>query len=212
LRQNVDMKESYLASVLRFAVKGFVFRTDAMQILLASLVPAYFQAKGVAMPEGTANIVLTYIAYGTITFMALRFVTAPYFIWKEQNETIDALQKVMDEPKRLSAKNQAEHLTKLKMSLADDVGKLKYLALIHGIGRNTGPKNSVSDFFAASNRASALVEQLPNSDDLAKRCREFICQCNIVFGDDRDNHINMDSRKIVSDLGQDIINELHSEN
>jgi hypothetical protein len=202
------MKEGYLASVLRFAVKGFVFRTDAMQIILASLVPAYFQLRGMAMPDGIANIVLTYIAYGTVAFVMLRFVTAPYFIWKEQNAKIFTLQDIVDEPKRLSAKRQAEYTTELKLELSKLIGSVSSFALEHG------PLNKSTEFWSKIqddiDLTRAKASELSHNEELWGVCNDTIHFIGIVLRDKQEHRINQEDRDKLNELSKKTLKLLQS--
>lgn len=202
------MKENYLTSVLRFALKGFVLRTDAMQIILASLVPAYFQARGVAMPDGIANIVLTYIAYGAIAFVTLRFVTAPYFIWKEQNAKILALQDIVDEPKRSSAKRQAEYITDLKLELSTLIGGVSSFALEHGpLNKSIEFWNKIQDDI---DLARAKANELSHNEELWDLCNDTIHFIGLVLRDKQEHKINQEDRNKLNELSKKTLKLLQS--
>ena len=98
--QDGIMEESYFWALWRFAVRGFALKTDTMQIILASVVPAAYYLLGKPMPEGTTSAILAYVGMTTLTFVAMRFIVAPYFVWKEQNGKIRELRNELDAPDR----------------------------------------------------------------------------------------------------------------
>ncbi len=152
---------------------------------------------------------LPWIGAANVVFLMTNWWLSAGHIADEDRTEIEQVKNILALSNSDESKLQNEHVAKLKLSLADDVGTLIYLALIPGIGRNMAGTGSVSKFSAALNGAKEKVEQLPNQNELSAKCREFIHHCGIVFADDRENVVNQESRKIVSDLGQDILNTLY---
>lgn len=119
------MGESFLGAVTRFAFKGIVLRTDGMQIVAASVMPAIFRALGWPMPESAQVASLAYIGYAIAAFVILRFLTAPYFIWKEDKALIAGLEQALASPKQRERQIIAERLADERFRLSEEVTRIR---------------------------------------------------------------------------------------
>jgi hypothetical protein len=111
----------YIGLVLSFAFRRSTIRTDVMQILAASALPAFAKFAGLKMPESASGDVLAYIGLATIAFIFLRLVSAPFFIWREQIGEIGALKLELSAPERIELERMAKLRAKKRVALAAEI-------------------------------------------------------------------------------------------
>ena len=107
-------------------------KLDGAQILVAAFLPALFRLMGWPMPAESQAAVFAYIGYSILAFVVIRFVTAPYFIWKEQNTKISTLTESLSAPQQHEesklrerfAENAAEAISLLSDFLIQDTYNL----------------------------------------------------------------------------------------
>lgn len=203
------MQESYLGSLWRFAVRGFVFKNDTMQIILASMLPAAYLWSGKPMPDGETSKVLAYFGMTTVTFVAVRFIVAPYFVWKEQNQKIKTLEAALMEPSLKLAEKSAEYVFSRKIELAKLIGlmldeSLKYWRSVGG-----GPSSDIGTFLVAKKHAGQIVTEFSYEKELYTDVIDFIQACSLVIRDTQEGTPNSDGRGKIHELGQKILKVLH---
>lgn len=121
----------YIGLVLSFSLRRSTIRTDIMQILAASALPAAAKFAGIKMPETASNDMLAYIGLATIAFIVLRLLCAPYFIWREQTAHIRDLKLELSKPERLVFAKIAEHRAKARAKLAAALEDYQTLAFVN---------------------------------------------------------------------------------
>jgi hypothetical protein len=115
--QNRPMLWQYIGLILSFSLRRSTIRTDIMQILAASALPAAAKFAGLKMPETASNDILAYIGLATIAFIVLRLLCAPYFIWREQVGNIGELRAELSRPERLVLAKLAKHRARARAKL-----------------------------------------------------------------------------------------------
>jgi hypothetical protein len=114
----------YLGRVWTFAFRRFALRTDAMQILAASLVPMIAPYLGVQNPSQANSEVLAYIGMAILALVVIRLLSAPYFIWREDQAEIRELRHELDAPDRREMEAGLDHRIALRRELAEKLAKL----------------------------------------------------------------------------------------
>jgi hypothetical protein len=114
---------SWLFEVIKRALIPAPRLTDTLQILAASALPALSQFAGLSLPAGAPQSVLAYIGLIALCFLAIRFLWAPYAIWREKEATITSLNAELAKPERMIfaeiAKHRAEARAQLTVALED---------------------------------------------------------------------------------------------
>jgi len=184
------MSASYLTAILRFTFRRLVLRTDALQIILASAIPALYHWAGLKMPAGLPTTTLAFIGYAALGWLTLRLVTAPYFIWREQNERIRSLEDEVNSPELVERKILAERRAGLRIELVDILGKLKVSAL----NRNRPRDADLLEMHELTTRATAVAEQFSHDQILIQGTRDFTQYCNVLM-DEKTNSENTESTR-----------------
>jgi hypothetical protein len=119
------MGETYLEAIAHFAWRRSLVLTDRLSIIIGVLVPAIARVTGKPVAEDLAST----LAWGAIIIVlggvALRLITAPYFIWREQNKTIAELRAGLAAPEH--SMKQAIHAD----IAAARIGLFEQLSRIH---------------------------------------------------------------------------------
>ena len=115
----------YISSVWRFATYRSVSRLDIWQIIAASGVPLYYKVMGWPMPSDTAIWALANLGLLTFGYIAIRFLTAPYFVWREDQEKIAVLTTELNSPKLIERQRIAEHMATVKMSYQKEITRVR---------------------------------------------------------------------------------------
>lgn len=118
------MGESYLAAILRFALRRSFTLTDRLSVIAGVLVPAIWQTTGKPMPEWLAPYVAWTIIIAVGGGVTLRFVTAPYFIWREQNATINALKIELAKPELSIKARMHDNIASARVDLLDQLMRI----------------------------------------------------------------------------------------
>ncbi|MBH1945496.1 hypothetical protein I5L01_14815 [Erythrobacter sp. YJ-T3-07] len=119
---------SYIGQLLEFALRGSVRQADKWQIIGATALPSLllgvaFQLAGLAVPVIEAAEFPTYLGYGLIAWIAIRFfLIGPYALYNEQLAETAQLRLELSKPERMilehlakkKAKNRIKLLTLLK--------------------------------------------------------------------------------------------------
>jgi hypothetical protein len=123
------MHEYYLATVLRFAFRGSVLRTDHLSVVLAVAVPTAFMAAGKPVPEQVQDYIALSIATFALAAIGLWLLCAPYFIWKDQRTEIADLRRQLDSPNRIEREKLAEIMAQERKKVVDEVHRIRRFVL-----------------------------------------------------------------------------------
>jgi hypothetical protein len=115
---------AYFGRVWSFAFQKFTIRTDGMQIVAASLVPLLAPYLGIKNPSQANSEVLAYIGMAVLALILIRLLCAPYYIWKEDQATIDRLVAELEAPERRAQASMEEHRDALRRELGDKLADL----------------------------------------------------------------------------------------
>lgn len=121
------MVSRYVRAVLERTFTGFVPLVDAMQILMASAVPLYFWWRGHEMPADTVTNVLAWIGIAALGYVALRLLTAPYFIWLDQEKKISELNIEIQAPNHATKISASQKLHERQHKFWDEASALASL-------------------------------------------------------------------------------------
>lgn len=172
---------TYLRAVLTRTFRGFVPVIDAMQVIMASAVPLFFYARGIKMPDDTVTAVLSYIGIAAVTYGGLRFLSAPFFIWRDQQQEISRLRSELSRPQR-EARSAADAKLRDRQHLFWDQAS----ALVsHLRQRRPGPHdwNNSTD----QRISSAIEAVLPTLESLRVHsashsvAQDIVQQCKIIW-------------------------------
>ena len=116
----------YLIKIFGFTFRGLVIRTDALQILLAAAFPSIYHIMGWPMPSELAPSIAAYIGYAVGTFLLMRLVAAPYFIWKEDQKKIKSIEDKLLLPDKRAKEQMLKAITKRRIDLIDQVNEITF--------------------------------------------------------------------------------------
>jgi hypothetical protein len=114
----------YLARVIAFTLRGSVRQADSWQIVAGgTALPSIalgiiYGLLGRRMPTIEQAEWASYFGYGLITWLALRFFVAPFFIWKELYAETTELRLELTKPERMVMEHLAKHRAKARAKLA----------------------------------------------------------------------------------------------
>lgn len=91
---------NYLFRCIGFAIQKSIRGADALSILAALAIPAWYWWKDKPMPENILGFYAFCILAVIAAFILVRLFTAPYFMWKEDQKTIKALEKKLLNPEK----------------------------------------------------------------------------------------------------------------
>ncbi len=202
------MVRTYIGLLLYFSFRRFVFRTDALEILAAAFLPAAFRALGFPMPEGANNAVLAYIAYGVAALVIIRLLLAPYFVWKEDQNTIDGFKNQLDSPRRIERDRIAEHMATLKTNVSSQVSYLVEIALNYGSVEQA--KKELDKIASHQTFLNAAAQELSTEPELSQNLREVTHLAMCVLADKMASRIEMDVRESLFAKSQKLLRQLQS--
>lgn len=119
---------TYLGRVWTFAFRRFALRTDAMQVVAASAIPLLAPYLGIKNPTQVSSEVLAYIGMAALALIAIRILSAPYFIWKEDQNLIEEQREELEAPDRREIEAGLEHRILLRRELVEKMAKLVAMA------------------------------------------------------------------------------------
>lgn len=108
----------FFGRLLRFAARGFVVRTDALQIVVAAAAPGLASMLGIELPANASDSLAAYLLLVVLAWATLRLVTAPYFIWKEDQETIRGLEERLGRPGQVRREETARITAQARATFA----------------------------------------------------------------------------------------------
>ncbi|NVD45835.1 hypothetical protein [Qipengyuania atrilutea] len=136
----------YIGQVLAFTFRGSVRQTDSWQIVaggtaLPSLaLGAIYGLLGRDMPTIEQAEWATYFGYGLITWLAIRFLIAPFFIWKEQHEETAKLRLELSKPEQMIMQRLATHRAKARAKLAAELEDFQTHSFLKSLKRMKKPR------------------------------------------------------------------------
>lgn len=101
------MLRSYIAELLKFTFRGLALRAESLQILAALGLPALSYLTGWKITEDALEAIPAYIVFALLWFGLIRFITAPYFIWQRDQQTIKSVETELSNLK--NADNSLNH-------------------------------------------------------------------------------------------------------
>lgn len=123
----------YMGRVLAFTFRGSVRQADGWQIVAGgTALPSIalgviYGFLGQNMPTIEQAEWATYFGYGLVTWLAIRFLIAPFFIWKEQYQEAAELRLELSKPERKVLEHMAKHRAKAR------VKAIKKLEALHTV-------------------------------------------------------------------------------
>jgi len=171
------MVAKYLSLVLRYAVERSFRLTDRLSVFAALVAPAVFHLWGKAVPERFG----VYLAVGILTFVGsvilLRLLTAPYFIWSEQNDEITELEKKLAKPQQIERHRIGELLGTVRARLVDELSEIRQHALRYKFNEDQSRRSPVS---LPSSDAEQLLTQPSYDEELTAIGRDYIQRAHAI--------------------------------
>lgn len=124
--QTLRMVWQYIGLVLSFAFRRTTLAIDSLQVLAASAIPALANLAGLKMAPSIQNEALAYIGAIGIALVAIRLLSAPFFIWREQVGELAQLRLELSRPERMELKRLAKLKAKRKLRLAEAINDFNY--------------------------------------------------------------------------------------
>lgn len=107
----------FLHRVFNKAFAPTVRVVDAVGIVLPPAIGGVYWLTGAPVPDGLGEAVGAWVMGGAAMILFLRFVTAPYLIWKEDQTFIEKLEHKLDDPKRRAQESLRSEFAKDRASL-----------------------------------------------------------------------------------------------
>lgn len=117
----------YLEQVSRRALSPAVRVTDGLQIASASALPAVGKFLGLKMPYSIGTDALSYIGAAAMAFIAIRFLWAPYALWKDQIIETGKLRLELSKPEQMIQKHMAKQRAKARLKLIKKIHRWQSL-------------------------------------------------------------------------------------
>jgi hypothetical protein len=117
----------YLLRVLAFTFRGTVRQADSWQTVLGgTALPSIglgvvYGLLGRHVPTISQAEWASLFGYGLVTWLAVRFVIAPFFIWREQYEETTELRLELSKPERMVMEHLTKHRAKARAKLAAEL-------------------------------------------------------------------------------------------
>jgi hypothetical protein len=124
------MAETFLGAVFRFATKRSFVRSDQLAVFAGLMVPAAAKMWGrESMRDDLFAYVAMAILIGIAGMVILRFVTAPYFVWREQKAITQNLKDELARPETAMRTRITDDLADTRIRLAE-----RLILLHHKLG------------------------------------------------------------------------------
>ncbi|MGX8007937.1 hypothetical protein ACVDG8_002475 [Mesorhizobium sp. ORM8.1] len=107
------------------AFSGSVLFTDKLSIVAGVFVPAAFEFAGKPVTEAVQGYVAAFIVLAVGGGIVLRLLTAPYFIWKEDQGRISALQSALDAPAQRQREKLAELIAQERIKTVEVITRVR---------------------------------------------------------------------------------------
>ena len=158
---------AYLGEVGRRAFSPTARMTDALQVVAASALPAVGKVFGLNIPATAEADILAYIGLAAVAYIAIRFIWAPYAIWKDDRVEVAQLKIELSKPERLIIENMAKIQAKKRVKLSRQIQKMHMVAFYRdGHGRAIDQLNK--EFIASIHLAQNCGLETEFSDHLEK--------------------------------------------
>lgn len=115
---------SYGSRILEKALAPTIRAIDVLGFTLPPIVAAYYWLVGRTMPEEIGQAIGLWILGGGLTFIAVRLLSAPYFVWREDQARIAELQTQLDAPERQAEAEMRLFTTGLRKEISKALGEL----------------------------------------------------------------------------------------
>ena len=144
--------------------------TDSLQVVAASALPAIANFAGVELSSSAEGNVFAYIGLAALSLFGIRFLWAPYSIWKAQTETIGELERELANPERMVLERLAKYRAK-------DIMKLVEIA--HDISMSTYRDDDERDLLISNqfNKAHRLSSRIGLPDKFVTCLSRFSAVC-----------------------------------
>lgn len=187
----------YIGLVLSFAFRRTTNAIDGAQVIIASLIPAVAVVTRVHTPPDIGNILLAYIGLAAISLLLVRLVSAPFFIWRENQADLDRLREELLKPNRIELKSLAKKRARVRLQIAKQVGKIRWEMAF--LASTTDPdaleeKGKLLD--TLFNRAMELVGLLPTSEILKSAVQRLHQGFEIIRKGDQTDEIVKNCNRI----------------
>jgi len=97
---------------------------DSIGFTLPPVVGFAYWFSGLPVPDGLAEITAALVVGGAAVVLFIRFVTAPYFIWREDQSIIEALNRKIKDPAELTKAKIAEFESARRIELIEDLNRI----------------------------------------------------------------------------------------
>tara|TARA_A100001391_G_scaffold204831_1_gene202058 strand:+ start:338 stop:973 length:636 start_codon:yes stop_codon:yes gene_type:complete len=141
--------------------------TDVVGFCFPPMVAVYFNIRGQDMPDGFETWMLALIGYAFAGVLVLRLLSAPYFIWKEDQARICQLEMSLDRPNQQMRERLAETLASSRIQLADGLSTFNHFVLSYEAEENHKP-NAVFVLMRQIEPMNSLKERFMGDAEFAK--------------------------------------------
>ena len=204
---------SFLGEIVTFAVRGSVLLTDRLSIVIGPFVTLGLRAAGRDVGDSVSDTIAIGIAITVATVIALRFLCAPYFIWRAQNKCIVDLEAEIASPELIERKWLAEYVAETRAKLARALADLSVMShedyIWNGrlIGEDTSRRHK--EYFAARSIVKALSDELSYLPELRENCLTFVNRCDILIDQHKRHEDSRETRKELYLLQRELFRTLH---
>lgn len=192
----------YSIRILEKALSPTLRAMDVLGFTIPPIVAGYYGLAGKPMPEEIGQAIAFWILGGSIALILLRLVSAPYFVWREDQDKIAELMMEVAAPLRGEMMKLAEIRAEARAEVADNLSAMNTITERARLGNDQARQK--------------LIELMERNDGLIGRlnaCRVFdeaythyaLLSLDRVEGKDSGNN----SERL--DLGNALLSYLHGE-
>lgn len=165
----------YLKRLFAFTFLRFTWRVDGAQILAASFLPAIGSRWGFDVSDPA-----TYAGYAAIAYVALRFLCAPFFVWRDERLETHRAREALAAPEFAIRSALSGHQAKLRQEFARE-----FIAYCYNLEWGFGSKKKMRQ---KHRRLREKALEIANFDD--KFCMAWQLMLEALF--QRDRHLIID--------------------
>ena len=159
--QTTPMK-TYSSRILEKALSPTIRAVDVLGFTMPPMVAAYYWLVGEPMPEDIGQAIGLWVLGGGAAFVFLRLVSAPYFVWREDQERIAELVMEVGAPLRIEMTKLAEIRAEARAEMADNISSMNLTSERARKGNDSARK-----------RLSALLDRNDGLTGRLNACRIF---------------------------------------
>lgn len=156
--------KSYSSRILEKALAPTIRAIDVLGFTIPPIVAAYYWLIGRTMPEAMGQAIGLWILGGGLAFVILRVLSAPYFVWKEDQAAIAELRSTLAAPQTREAAELWKHRLELRRELGECLGWIitfsEYATSNSGNPKILDQMYSSKECFAKEIRAREIISQL----------------------------------------------------